>query len=127
MKFRRFEEMPVWQDARKLTAMIYRLTQGPKLARDFGLRDQLQRSAVLVMSNIAEGYERATNKELLLFISYAKGSAGEIRSQLYVALDLNYINENQFQEGHALCVLVSSQLTRFANYLKSSDGAKAVK
>jgi four helix bundle protein len=119
MQFKRFEEMPVWQDARKLTTLIYTWTQREKFARDFGLRDQIQRSAVSIMSNIAEGYERATRKDFLLFISYAKGSVGELRSQLYIASDLKYIDEQQFQNGYNLCVSVSTQLSKFSQHLKS--------
>jgi four helix bundle protein len=120
MQFKRFEEMPVWQDARKLTTLIYTWTQREKFARDFGLRDQIQRSAVSIMSNIAEGYERATRKDFLLFISYAKGSVGEVRSQLYIGFDLKYIDEQQFKNGYDLCVSISTQLSKFSQHLKST-------
>ena len=121
MQFKRFEEMPVWQDARKLTSIVYKLAQENKFKTDFGLRDQIQRAAVSVMSNIAEGYERATKKEFLAFLDYAKGSTGEVRSQLYVALDIGHISEQQFQDTYDLCVSVSTQLTRFSQYLRKSS------
>ena len=110
--------MPVWQDARRLTTLIYTLTQNGKFSKDFGLRDQIQRSATSIMSNIAEGYERTTSKELLLFISCAKGSVGEVRSQLYIAADLKYINEEQFQEGYNLYISISSKFSKFAQHIK---------
>ena len=110
--------MPVWQDARRLTTLIYTLTQNGKFSKDFGLRDQIQRSATSIMSNIAEGYERTTSKELLLFISCAKGSVGEVRSQLYIAADLKYINEEQFQEGYNLCISISSKFSKFAQHIR---------
>jgi len=120
MQYKRFEEMPVWKDTRSLTALIYGLTRGARFKLDLGLRDQIQRSSVSAMSNIAEGYERATRKEFLAFLAYAKGSTGEVRSQLYVALDLGYIDDGQFQEARDLCVSVSTQITRFSQYLKKA-------
>ena len=118
MKFTKFEEMPVWIDARKLTGLIYSFTAGQKFSRDFGLRDQIQRASVSIMSNIAEGYERRSRKEFSLFLSYAKGSVGELRCQLYIALDLKYINQEQFDEASALCLSVSKQLDGFSRYLQ---------
>jgi four helix bundle protein len=118
MQFKRFEEMPMWQDARKLTNVIYTFARGEHFRTDFGLRDQIQRSSVSVMSNIAEGYERNSKKSFLAFLGYAKGSIGEVRSQLYVALDLGYIDGQQFESARDLCVSVSTQLTRFSQYLK---------
>ena len=120
MKFKRFEEMPVWQDSRKLTGVVYAWTRTGKFSKDFGLRDQMHRSAISIMSNIAEGYERASQKEFLNFISYAKGSVGELRCQMYIALDLSYITEKEFKEGHELCIQISAQLTRFAQYIRAN-------
>lgn len=119
MQFKRFEEMKVWQNARELTAMIYRLTAREEFRKDFGLKDQIQRSAVSVMSNIAEGYERGTKKEFILFLSYAKGSIGEVRCQLYVARDLKYITEKEFSLAYDHCVSISTQLSNFIRYLKT--------
>jgi four helix bundle protein len=121
MHFKRFEEMPLWQDARKLTTNVYTLAQGRKFRTDFGLKDQIQRSSVSVMSNIAEGYERTSRKEFLAFLGYAKGSVGEVRSQLYVAFDLGYIDLQQFERARSICVSISTQLTRFAQYLKDKN------
>lgn len=82
-----FEDLEVWKEARRLTNRIYRMTQDAKFSKDFGLRDQIQRAVVSIMSNIAEGFERGGNQEFIQFLYIAKGSCGEVRSQLYVALD----------------------------------------
>lgn len=93
MNFKRFEEMPVWQHARALTSAVYSLTSVGHFQRDFGLKDQIRRCAVSVMSNTSEGYEWLSKKECIVFLGYAKGSIGEVRSQLYVALDQQYITQ----------------------------------
>ncbi len=82
----RFEDIKAWQKARELVKNIYQATSVGKFARDFVLRDQIRRAAVSIMSNIAEGFEREGNKEFLQFLSLAKGSCGEVRAQLYVAI-----------------------------------------
>ena|SRR5208282_4613966 len=102
-KILRFEEIESWKKARVLTNEIYQVTSLGGFARDFGLRDQIRRASVSAMSNIAEGFERGGNREFLQFLSNAKGSAGEVRSQLYVALDAGFINQKKFDDlyGHA--------------------------
>ena len=92
----RFEDLEAWKIAREVTKEIYRVSKNDLFIRDFGLRDQICRASVSIMSNIAEGFERDGNKEFVNFLSIAKGSSGEVRSQLYVALDQNYISENEF-------------------------------
>ena len=92
----RFEDFIAWQKARALTSQIYKLTERARFAKDFGLRDQIQRAAVSTMSNIAEGFERGKPTEFHQFLSIAKGSNGELRSQLYVALDVNYVDSDMF-------------------------------
>jgi four helix bundle protein len=87
MPVKNFEELEIWQEARRLTQAIYQLTKREKFSRDFSLRDQIQRAAVLVISNIAEGFERGGNQEFVQFLYVAKASCGEVRSQLYVAVD----------------------------------------
>ena len=91
-----FEELIAWQRARKLAKEIYRLTSTGAFAKDFGLRDQIRRAAVSIMSNIAEGYERGGRAEFHQFLVIAKGSCGEVRSQLYVANDVGYLDEPNF-------------------------------
>ena len=97
-KIEKFEDFIAWQKARKLTRQIYKATNLPAFSRDFGLKDQIRRAAVSIMSNIAEGFERGRPSEFHQFLSIAKGSCAELRSQLYVALDAGYVNEPQFQE-----------------------------
>jgi four helix bundle protein len=92
----RFEDLHAWKIARELTRDVYRITQGDKFSRDFGLTNQIRKASVSIMSNIAEGFERDGNKEFCNFLSIGKGSAGEVRSQLYVALDQDYIARNEF-------------------------------
>ena len=91
-KIERFEELIAWQEARVLTLAIYRMSRQGSFAKDFGLSGQIQRAAVSTMSNIAEGFERGGRGEFHQFLSTAKGSCGEVRSQLYVALDVDYLN-----------------------------------
>ena len=96
-KVTRFEELIAWQKARELTSVIYRLTAGGKFGQDFGLKDQIRRAAVSIMSNVAEGFERSRATEFHQMLSIAKGSCGEVRSQLYVAFDVGYPNEKSFR------------------------------
>jgi len=118
MKIQNFEDMKVWQDARELVNQIYKSSSGQKFSKDFGLRDQIQRAAVSIMLNIAEGYERDSNKELIRFLQFSKGSAGEVRSLLYVAKDLGYISEKEFSNHHYSAVLIIKQISNFIKYLK---------
>jgi four helix bundle protein len=92
----RFEDLIAWQKARQLTAEIYRITALGEFVRDFGLRDQIRRAAVSVMSNIAEGFDRASRSEFHQFLVIAKASCAEVRSQLYVALDAGHIDQKTF-------------------------------
>jgi len=101
MQIRKFEQLIAWQKARELTKNIYLLTATERFSRDFGLRDQIQRAAVSIMSNIAEGFERAGKAEFHQFLVIAKGSCAEVRSQLYVALDTGYLTNDQFEKAHA--------------------------
>jgi four helix bundle protein len=117
----RFEDMEVWQQARIIVKKIYSATCQGKFSRDFGLREQIQRAAVSIMSNIAEGFERGTNKEFIQFLFIAKGSAGEVRSQLYIALDLGYIENDTFNSLNADLTSISRQISGFIQYLKSSE------
>ncbi len=95
-KIKHFEDFIAWQKARSLTSEVYRISSQGKCARDFGLRDQIRRAAVSSMSNIAEGFERGRPGEFHHFLAVAKGSCAELRAQLYVALDVGYINTATF-------------------------------
>ena len=96
-KIDRFEDLIAWQKARELTRAIYQVTQQGAFAKDFGLARQIQRAAVSIMSNIAEGFERCGRREFHRFLSTAKGSCAEVRSQLYVAFDIGYLMKSDFQ------------------------------
>ena len=93
----RFEDFIAWQKARKLTSDIYRVTNQGRFSRDFGLKDQIRRAAVSSMSNVAEGFERGRPGEFHQFLSIAKGSCAELRTQLYVALDAGYLSSTEFE------------------------------
>ena len=97
-KIERFEDFIAWQKARALTATIYKVTDEGRFSRDFGLRDQIRRAAVSIMSNIADGFERGRPTEFHQFLSIAKASCAELRSQLYVALDAGYLNAEVFND-----------------------------
>jgi four helix bundle protein len=106
-RIEKFEDLIAWQKARELTKNIYRVTKNGDFSKDFGLRDQIRRSSVSVMSNIAEGFERGGRSEFHQFLVIAKGSCAELKSQLYVALDAEYIDTITFQNLDALAKEVS--------------------
>jgi len=120
-KVKKFEEIQSWKKSRLLAREIYRVTKIGTFARDFGLRDQMRRAAVSVLSNIAEGFERGGDKEFLQFLSVAKGSAGELRAQLYVALDQEYFSKEKFEALTNLVTEVSQLISGFMKYLKESE------
>ncbi len=120
-KIERFEEIDAWKKARELTKEIYMTTKGAEFYKDFGLRDQIRRASVSIMSSIAEGFERGGNKEFGQFLSIAKGSAGEVRAQLYVALDAGYLDKKDFTRLHSLTEEVGKLIGGFLRYLKESD------
>lgn len=124
--FQRFEDIEAWQKARELTKAIYALSNDGQFARDFGLRDQIRRASVSIMSNIAEGFGRGGNKEFMQFLSTAKGSASEVQAQLYVALDAGYINQDQFQKLYSETEATARMIAGLLRYLQNSDfkGAK---
>ncbi len=118
---RRFEDIEAWQKARELTREVYRASTSGALGRDFGLREQMRRAAVSVMSNIAEGFERSGSAEFSQFLSVAKGSAGEVEAQLYVALDQRYITPAVFENLKELAVSTKKLIAGFMGYLKRSN------
>lgn len=116
-----FEDLEAWKIARDLTKSIYCLTRNDRFSRDFGLKDQICRASVSIMSNVAEGFERDGDKEFANFLSIAKGSAGETRSLLYVALDQEYISEAEFNLISARAIENSRVISGLSNYLRQSD------
>jgi four helix bundle protein len=120
MRIEKFEDIKAWQEAKQLVLLVYGLTRKPKFARDFGLKDQIQRAAVSGMNNIAEGFERQGNAEFSKFLYYAKGSVGEVRSLLYIAKDLGYISDAEFKRVYDQCVKVSRLISNFISYLRQT-------
>jgi four helix bundle protein len=121
-----FEDLEIWKEARRLTNEIYRLTSGVKFSKDFNLRGQIQSAVVSVMSNIAEGLERGRNQEFRQFLYIAKGSCGEVRSQLYVAVDQGYVSTKEAEDLINSFKRLSSMIGSLINYLKRS-GMKGAK
>lgn len=124
---KRFEELEVWQRAKDLTNLIYKYSTDGAFARDFGLRDQMRRASVSIMSNIAEGFESQTQAMFIKYLGHAKGSAGELRAQLYIAKDQGYITAEQFSELFSIAEISSKQLTKFIQYLESQPNARRVR
>ncbi len=121
MRVEQFEDLQVWKSARELVNRIYTATRDRRFARDRGLVDQMRRAAVSIMSNIAEGFERGSDAQFAQFLFIAKGSSGEVRSQLYVALDQAFIGQDEFKSTGELARSVSQQLGGFIKYLKESS------
>ena len=119
MKVKTFEDLQVWKDARKFVKSIYELTSMKKFKKDYGLKDQIQRAAVSIMNNISEGFERNNNREYKNFLGYAKGSAGEVRSMLYIAFDLNYISQSEFDAIYKNSVNIITKISNFKKYLNN--------
>lgn len=116
-----FEELKAWQKARELAGTVYGLTRQVNFARDFGLRDQIQRSAGSAMHNIAEGFESGSDPEFVRFLKMARRSAGEVQSQLYLALDAGYITEEERQNAYTLATEVKRLINGMMTYLRKSD------
>lgn len=115
---RRFEDLQVWQKARELIREIYKTSADGRLSKDFGLRDQLCRAAVSTMSNVAEGFARRSDKDFAHFLDIAKGSAIEVQSLLYVALDVGYIDQPKFERLYKLADEAISLIVGFSSYLR---------
>ena len=120
-KIERFEDIMAWQRARELTREVYNVAKVGQFARDFGLKDQIQRAAVSTMANIAEGFERGGDREFLQFLSTSKGSCGEVKSHLYVALDQQYLSPIQFDDLYNQSNEVGRLVGGFMTYLRQSE------
>ncbi len=121
MKIKKFEEIDSWKKARELTKDIYRATSSGSFVRDFGLKDQIRRASISTLSNIAEGFERGGDNEFLQFLSVAKGSCGEVRAQLYVALDLGYLSQDVFERLSHRALEISRLSSALMKYLSNSN------
>lgn len=116
MKIEKFEDIMVWQKAKEFTIKIYLVFENSK---DFSFKSQIQRASISVMNNIAEGFERKTNKELVQFLYISKGSAGEVRSMLHLALDLGFITKEQSDKLISDIIEISKMLSGFIKSLKT--------
>jgi four helix bundle protein len=118
---KRFEDLITWQKARELTRIIFVLTKSGGFSRDYQLKDQVCRAVISVPANIAEGFERDGNREFVKFLSIAKGSAGEVRSLLYLALDLGYISSEQMNEANDLSLETARLIGGLIRYIQGSN------
>lgn len=118
--FQVLEDIAAWHKARELTQHIYRVSAYGAFVKDFGLRDQIRRASVSVMANIAEGFERSGTGEFLQFLAMAKGSTGEVRAHLYVALDLGYVSPETFKQLLALAAEIARLIASLMRYLRDS-------
>ncbi|MEJ7612400.1 four helix bundle protein [Fervidibacter sacchari] len=118
---KRFEDLGVWQEARELVRQVYELTATPPFRRDTVLIDQMRKAALSIMANIAEGFGRKTNRDFARFLAQARGSASELQSHLYVALDQRYIGEDRFSALYEKCDHISRMLHRLITYLHANS------
>ena len=121
MAIARFEDIEAWKAARELSQAIYHATDQGQFTRDFGLRDQIQRAAVSIMANIAEGFDSQSNKAFVQFLGYALRSATEVQSHLYVALDQGYVSREVFDDLYQRAVKVKSIIHGFIRYLRNIE------
>ena len=119
--FKSFEEITSWQKSRLFNKRIYEITENVGFKRDFDLVRQIRRASISISSNIAEGFERNTDKEFIYFLYVSKASAGEVRSHLYLALDLNYISKIEFDELYLNVTDISKLISGFIKYLENSQ------
>lgn len=122
----KFEEIEAWKTARELTRSVYSLTNHAGFSRDFGLRDQIRRAAISVLSNVAEGFESRTDVQFVNFLGMARASAGEVRAQLYAALDQKYINDDEFKETYSQAEKCARQIANFIKYLETNPRTRRV-
>jgi four helix bundle protein len=122
----RFEEIQAWKTARELTNVVYALTKQGDFSRDYGLRDQIRRAAISILSNIAEGFESRSDVQFIYYLGMARASAGEVRAQLYIALDQKYISSEQFHEAYELSDKTSRQTVNFIKYLETNPRPRRV-
>jgi four helix bundle protein len=116
-----FEDLHVYQRARELANTVYAVTKGSDFGRDYGLIDQIRRAAVSILSNIAEGFERGSKTEFIQFLYIAKASCGEVRAQLQIATDQNYIAPAEYDRLYELCKQISGMLSNFIAHLQTSN------
>lgn len=119
MKINRFEDLEIWKLALKITKYVYDLTSKKDFSKDFELKNQTRGSAISISSNIVEGFEKNNNNEFIRSLQIAKGSCGELRNQLYIALAVKYINEDEFNKVNDMLLELSGKIGKFISYLKN--------
>ncbi|MGI8670954.1 MAG: four helix bundle protein [Aridibacter sp.] len=120
-KFNSFEEIKAWQKAHEVTLLIYKITNNNEFTKDYGLKDQIRRSVVSVMANIAEGHGRKSNLEFANFLNIARGSVAETQSHLYVAVGLDYISKKDFEQIYSMLTEISRMTLSLAKYLRENN------
>ena len=120
MKIKKFEDLKIWQLALKITKEIYDISAKKEFSKDFALRDQIRRAIISVSSNIVEGFEKNNSNEFIRFLKIAKGSIGEVRNQLYIALAVNYITHKEFDELNNKLIDLANQVGKFISYLEKN-------
>jgi len=116
-----FEDLEIWQLGREICQLVWNLFETTSLGKDYELRNQMNRSSGSIMDNISEGFERNGRREFINFLSYSKGSCGELRSQLYRALDRNHISKDEFEQLKDKTIIESKKIGAFMSYLVKSD------
>ena len=118
MKIRKFEELNIWKLSLKITKEIYDFTAKKEFSKDFSLRDQIRRAITSVSSNVVEGFEKNNNNEFIRFLKIAKGSVGETRNQLYIALAVRYVSQEEFEKANKELEELANQIGAFIVYLE---------
>ncbi len=122
--YKQFEEMEIWKLSFSLSKSIYLLSQTGEFGRDFSFRDQIRRSSLSIPSNISEGFERESTKQFLYFLNVAKGSCGELRTQLLLAQEINYISSIDYTTLSSQCIEISKQIKGLMKYLTEHEKQK---
>ena len=122
MKIERFEDIRAWQQARELSNLVYDLTEQGKFTKDFRLRDQIQGATGSIMHNIAEGFDDGSDAEFIHFLKYARRSASEVQSEIYLALDRKYVSAEDFQRVYDVATATKKSINAFITYLRKSKG-----
>jgi four helix bundle protein len=125
MKIKRFEELECWQEARKLTRTIYEYTKRSSFSKDFRLSSQITGACISIMNNISEGFDSRSNREFIRFLSYARRSSSEVQNCLYIALDQEYIIEEEFEQSYEQCEKIRKMIDGLIRYLSGSTGQPA--
>jgi len=123
-KIKQFEDLDIWKNAVEIAILIYKASEEGKLKNDFGMRDQVKRAAASISNNIAEGFEYNNNRQFTRFLYIAKGSAGELRNQLFILKETEYVTADFYNEMYKKCMDLSKQIANFIKYLNEFEAKK---